>query len=64
MIITIHSAVIPWIITVICIGMMIWPSSGSFHGPDFSGIFKILWIVPICIVWVIYFAIKAAVSGT
>ena len=53
MTITIGLWIIPTIITIILLGVMFRPdrSSGAYN---FGAIFRLLWIVPICVVWMIY----------
>jgi len=50
------------VLTIIMLCMMFRPdrSSGMYN---FSVIFRILWLVPICITWMIYMAIKLILSG-
>lgn len=47
---------VPVILTAFCLGMMFRPyrSSGDW---DFSVIFRVLWIVPIAILWAVYFGL-------
>ncbi len=51
--ITIGIWIIPTIITVILLGVMFRPdrSGGDYN---FGAIFRLLWIIPICVTWMIY----------
>ena len=54
MTLTIGLWIVPAMLTAIMLFMMLRPylMSGDY---DFGGIFRVLWLVPIAIVWAIYF---------
>lgn len=54
---TIQFWTIPTIITVIFLFIMFRPYHTS-HMYDFGQIFRLFWLIPICITWVIYFWIR------
>lgn len=55
-VLTIKGHYIPWVLTILGLGMMLRPykSSGWF---DIFGIFRLFWLIPVFAVWAIYFAI-------
>lgn len=59
---------IPVVITVLCLAAFFWPSQNKeFHGrfwiPDVESMFKVLYLIPIGIVWAITFAIAYFMKG-
>jgi hypothetical protein len=48
--------IIPAMLTAICLGMMLRPyqRSGDY---DFGSIFRLLWVLPISIIWAAYFGV-------
>lgn len=54
--ITISAIWIPWVITIVLLGVMMRPYHvrGSYN---FGPIFRVFWLIPILAVWVVYLAV-------
>jgi hypothetical protein len=54
--ITIGSWVIPALITAVLLCIMLRPYRSSGHY-DFGALFRVLWLIPISVVWMVYMGV-------
>jgi hypothetical protein len=57
MTITISLIVIPIILTLVLLGIMFRPSRSSSNCFDLTPVFRLLWVIPMLVVWLVYFMV-------